>query len=161
MGTIWATTLRLFAVVFGQTHGGIVIRTDQKFGRGRCRSRMNATPQAVRAHALLYKTLTRRTRRRIKKPMGAATDADHNKRRSTELRRVAHGLNDVALGMDRVATTETILTDSNDLAPLKEDRNVIAGCVLRRVAPSLREHVAVHMLLDPSGKHVRVINLLI
>lgn len=122
------------------------------------RSRMNTSPQAVCAHTLLYKTLTRRTRRRIKKSMVSATNPDDYQGGSAELRRVAHGLYNRALGMNRVAPTEAILANRNHFTTLEEDRNMVASHVLGRITSALREDIAVDVLLDPSREQMSVVN---
>jgi hypothetical protein len=91
----------------------------------------------------------------------ARTNANNNESCPSEFGCVTNRLDHCALGVNRVAATEAILADCNDLASLKEDRNVIASCMLRRIASLLREHITIDMFLDPRGEHVRVVNLLI
>lgn len=120
---------------------------------------MNAAPQTIGTHALLYKTLTRRTWRRVHEAMITATYTDDHKGCAAEFCRIAHSLNDRTLRVNGVTPTEAILSNGNHLATLKEDRNMVARRVLRSVATALGENITIDMLLDPGGKHMGGINL--
>ena len=90
--------------------------------------------------------------------MRSAANANNYKSRSAELRRVAHSLNDRALGVNGVTPTEAVLTNRNHLTTLKEDRNMVARHVLCRIAPLLREDIEIDMLLDPSREEMGGVN---
>ena len=93
--------------------------------------------------------------------MLTGTNADDHEGCAAEFRRVANSLDDRALRVNGITPTEAILTDCNDLAPLKEDRNVVAGHMFGRITSALRENITVNMLLNPRGEHVRGVDLLI
>ena len=66
-------------------------------------------------------------------------------------------MNGIGFGVDRARaaiSTDAILSDGNDLAALKEDRDMIVGRVFGGVTIFLTQNIGVQKFVKPGGKHL-------
>jgi hypothetical protein len=66
-------------------------------------------------------------------------------------------MNGIGFGVHRARATipaDAILSDGNDLAALKEDRDMIVGRVFSSITILLTQNVGVQKFVKPGGKHL-------